>query len=424
MLNLKSKKVLSALLSLSLAFEPMALAENNPKNTSEQSLGNKIVQKAKKVVTHPGFYIPAGIVGAGVTYLTGKAIYNNNKYSKPRIMDGSNTSSGSIEVRDGYNSLDENEKILYDMIVENTNYENLEERKDDDTYTYSIKDKLPYQIRDFIRKYPLETTYKGYSGRDLSRLNYEERTKILRAVTLDNPDFFWLYDINIQYHVRESDEFQEKTLVECSLNSIFSKNEIESKKNELENKVNEILSQIPNRATDCEKATFIHDYICENCKYFEYPKEESDAVKWKVQTAYGCLCEGKAVCEGIARAYQLLMNRAGVECRTIYGAANEDCLVIKLSKVLDSNLNHAWNIIKINGEWRHVDVTWDLPFWYRNFILRGGKYGYFLLTNKEIQEDHRIGIPYGNGNEEIKNANGYRNCNLPKEIAKDIKVYY
>ena len=212
------------------------------------------------------------------------------------------------------------------------------------------------------------------------------------------------------------------------MNSIFSKNEIESKKNELENKVNEILNKmydkIGRNSTDYDKATFIHDYICENCKYFEYPKEESDAVKWKVQTAYGCLCEGKADCEGIARTYQLLMNRAGVECRTIYGAANEDCLVIKLSKVLDSNLNHAWNIIKINGEWRHVDVTWDLPFGYRNFILRGGKYGYFLLTNKEIQKDHRIGIPYGNGNEEIKNANGYRNCNLPKEIAKDIKVYY
>ena len=119
MSNFKNKKVLSALLSLSLAFEPMAFAQNNTKNKSEQSLGNKIVQKAKKVVTHPGFYIPAGIVGAGVTYLTGKAIYNNNKYSKPRIMDGSNTSSGSIEVRDGYNSLDENEKYVYDCIVEN-----------------------------------------------------------------------------------------------------------------------------------------------------------------------------------------------------------------------------------------------------------------------------------------------------------------
>lgn len=118
------------------------------------------------------------------------------------------------------------------------------------------------------------------------------------------------------------------------------------------------------------------------------------------------------------------MNRAGVDCRTISGAANEDCLVIKLSKVLDSNLNHAWNIIKINGEWRHVDVTWDLPCaWYKKCVLRGGKYGYFLLTNEEIQEDHRIGIPYGNSNDEYINANGYRNFNLPKEIAKDIKVY-
>ena len=46
------------------------------------------------------------------------------------------------------------------------------------------------------------------------------------------------------------------------------------------------------------------------------------------------------------------------------------------------------------------------------------------ITNEEIQEDHRIGIPYGNGNDEYINANGHRNFNLPKEIAKDIKVYY
>ena len=389
MLNLKSKKVLSALLSLSLAFEPMALAENNPKNTSEQSLGNKIVQKAKKVVTHPGFYIPAGIVGTvvgtGAICLTGKALYNNHKYSKPRQMESSNTNNEAIEVRDGYNFLGEEEKIIYKIIEENC-----------ENFTNEVR------------------TENGYYKIEICVAN--DMMRRLEAFCRNNyPEIFWI-------RLRPYTIIDNGIEVIC-LYSLFSRQEIVQNKKELEDKVSEILSQIPNGATDCEKATFIHDYICENCKYFEYPKEESDAVKWKVQTAYGCLCEGKAVCEGIARAYQLLMNRAGVECRTIYGAANEDCLVIKLSKVLDSNLNHAWNIIKINGEWRHVDVTWDLPFWYRNFILRGGKYGYFLLTNKEIQEDHRIGIPYLYETK-CKNANGFRNLNLPEEIARDIKVYY
>lgn len=421
MLNLKSKKVLSALLSLSLAFEPMALAENNPKNTSEQSLGNKIVQKAKKVVTHPGFYIPAGIVGTvvgtGAICLTGKALYNNHKYSKPRQMESSNTNNEAIEVRDGYNCLGEEEKIIYKIIEENCENFTNEVRTENGYYKIEICVANNMDLTRRLAAFCRNNYWQTSNCIATQNISLEKQFKIINAFKSDHPEIFWIY--SRPYTILDDDR-----AVIC-LYSLFSRQEVVQKKKELEDKVSKILSQIPDGATDYEKARFIHDYICENCKYFEYPKEESDAVKWKVQTAYGCLCEGKSVCEGIARAYQLLMNRAGVECRTIYGAANEDCLVIKLSKVLDSNLNHAWNIIKINGEWRHVDVTWDLPCaWYKKCVLRGGKYGYFLLTNEEIKEDHRIGIPYGNGNEEIKNANGYRNCNLPEEIAKDIKVYY
>lgn len=420
MSNFKNKKVLSALLSLSLAFEPMALAQNNPKTKSEQSLGNKIVQKAKKLVTHPGFYIPVGIVGAGAICLTGKALYNNHKYSKPRQMDGSNTNNKEVKEKYGYNCLNENEKILYDLILTNIEQNKFNTELNNeyrliiniDLNNTNLTEKQRKNIKKFIND-----TYE-------SENKFDKMVKVNKALKCDHPKLFWLWFIFI-IEICSTDTMK----INVTIKSIFQKNEIEKKENELENKVTDILNQMYNKigknATDYDKAKYIHDYICKNCTYFHYPKEESDAVKWKVQTAYGCLCEGKAVCEGIARAYQLLMNRAGVECRTIYGAANEDCLVIKLSKVLDSNLNHAWNIIKINGEWRHVDVTWDLPrAWYKKCVLRGGKYGYFLLTNEEIQEDHRIGIPYGNGNDEYINANGHRNFNLPKEIAKDIKVYY
>ena len=46
------------------------------------------------------------------------------------------------------------------------------------------------------------------------------------------------------------------------------------------------------------------------------------------------------------------------------------------------------------------------------------------IPTKTSQLFNDSGFLTGISNEEIKNANGYRNCNLPKEIAKDIKVYY
>ena len=61
-----------------------------------------------------------------------------------------------------------------------------------------------------------------------------------------------------------------------------------------------------------------------------------------VHTAAGALVFGKAVCEGYAHAYQLLLNRKGIPNRLIASTA----------------MSHAWNAVKINDLWYHVDPTY------------------------------------------------------------------
>ena len=61
------------------------------------------------------------------------------------------------------------------------------------------------------------------------------------------------------------------------------------------------------------------------------------------------------------------MNLLGVEC---YYVSSE-------------LMNHGWNIIKINGEYYHVDVTWDDPV-LDNFGMVN--HDYFLLSDNKIQE--------------------------------------
>ncbi|MDO4199773.1 MAG: transglutaminase-like domain-containing protein [Clostridia bacterium] len=147
---------------------------------------------------------------------------------------------------------------------------------------------------------------------------------------------------------------------------------------ELELKIREILHEMNDRGykTDFEKAVFLHDYICNNCKYnwgtlidarlgFGADYFGTD-FSYK---AYGCLICKSAVCSGIAKAYRLLMTRAGVKCKYISGGTPRGA--------------HAWNIVRINGEWYHVDVCSDL-IW--KAIC--GKYKWFMLTEKEISQDH------------------------------------
>lgn len=62
---------------------------------------------------------------------------------------------------------------------------------------------------------------------------------------------------------------------------------------------------------------------------------------------YGGLVNHCTVCLGSATSFQLLMDLAGIECITVIGAD-------------DSNRgDHAWNMVKLYGNWYCVDVGWD-----------------------------------------------------------------
>lgn len=88
--------------------------------------------------------------------------------------------------------------------------------------------------------------------------------------------------------------------------------------------------------TDLQKALAIHDYLAANYSY-----DASYTCYW----GYDLLVRGTAVCNGYAQAYMDLMNRVGVE--TVMVESEE--------------MDHGWNMIKLNGNWYHVDVTWDDP---------------------------------------------------------------
>ncbi len=88
--------------------------------------------------------------------------------------------------------------------------------------------------------------------------------------------------------------------------------------------------------TDMEKLRSLHDWVCAHTVYDvgneNDPKNHTDA---------SILLNGVSVCEGYARMCNLLYNEAGIE----------SCYV--------SSPDHAWNIVRINGNYFHTDATWD-----------------------------------------------------------------
>ena len=103
--------------------------------------------------------------------------------------------------------------------------------------------------------------------------------------------------------------------------------------------VKQALSHVDSSMSDMEKAIVLHDYIAINCQY------DTTLARANCHSAYGALAEQVAVCQGYALAYKYLLNQVGIEC-----------LMVSSKK-----LNHAWNMVKLDGKYYQVDTTWDDP---------------------------------------------------------------
>lgn len=149
---------------------------------------------------------------------------------------------------------------------------------------------------------------------------------------------------------------------------------------ETQDAINAALSVIKSDMTDYEKYKALHDYMIENMDY------DNDAVE-KLSSdvtdegLYIGLVRGKGICWVYSYVYQELCNRIGLYCDNVGGEAKG----IIYSADTPSWMGHDWNIVKIDGNYYHVDVTWDDP-------LPGGtlRYDYFLLSDDELKElnDH------------------------------------
>ena len=266
--------------------------------------------------------------------LSGSYYDNATSHVEDETSYQSNFNGSKIAINVGYDCLDtDSEKICYKLILRN------------------------------VEKISSETNSKGLYGIEPvilpdQVLDSNQIKKVIYAVQNDRPDIFWLSS----YFSYSSS--QRGTTIK--LGSNFSKKDMVDATNKLWNKIAEILNKVPESATDYEKELFIHDYLVENCAYTRRQNHGP-----QVYTAYGCLVNGQAVCEGYSRATQILMCALGIECRTISGTRNTE--------------SHMWNIVRLGNEWYHLDVTWD-----DQEAIK--KYNYFNVTDDIIQKDHKIAV--------------------------------
>ena len=88
---------------------------------------------------------------------------------------------------------------------------------------------------------------------------------------------------------------------------------------------------------------------------------------------YSCIVAGSAACEGYAKAAKYLLEKAEIECFTLVGDAQN---------FEGETESHMWNIVNIDGEYYHLDTTWDDP----DGSESGMSHIYMNLNDDEIKK--------------------------------------
>ena len=183
------------------------------------------------------------------------------------------------------------------------------------------------------------------------------------ALLSDHPEYFWYCGDYTYIQVNQGYISQVKPGYTLGGKAVIgSSPELIAARSELANKINEILAGMT-AETAYDKVLYLHDYLI---GAVEYVQSDDD------QTAYGALIGGKAVCAGYTRAFQLLLNMAGIPCWKVDGNALNS---------QGQTEAHSWNVVWLEDKCYYFDPTWDDRGTYKS-------HAYFGLSLEQISKDH------------------------------------
>lgn len=165
---------------------------------------------------------------------------------------------------------------------------------------------------------------------DLTGFSEEAFSRVLYVLLHDCPELFF-FDGHVTIWSLGS-----SMLTSVDLSYCMNKEERSKREGIIRGIISSLKSQVGTRG-EYEREKAVYRYILDHCKYL---KNEPHTVR-----ADSVLCDGLAQCEGYAKALSLLLRSLGIADAYVHSEA----------------VDHAWNMVRIQGNWYQCDVTWDDP---------------------------------------------------------------
>ena len=161
----------------------------------------------------------------------------------------------------------------------------------------------------------------------------------MQNLFLDHPEIFY---VKTNYTVSTVDLIKGKRVEVLLEYTVADKNELDNKINEVSTVLDELVNEAKGKDI-FEAELYLHDKIATMCKYYRY--ENIEDIPEECHSIYGCVVNKSAVCDGLSKTLQIALDKLGIESILVSGSIQDQL--------------HAWNLVKLEDEWYHVDITSD-----------------------------------------------------------------
>lgn len=200
----------------------------------------------------------------------------------------------------------------------------------------------------------------------------EQTERVFQCVLNDHPELFYVDGYS---YTKSTNITGEVVAMEFAGTYTLSVEEACARKAEIEEAARAMLAEIGEQVSEYEKVKAVYETIILNT---DYDLEAPDN-----QNIYSVFVGKASVCQGYAKAVQYLLNRLQVECLFVLGG-------------VDNGEKHAWNMVKVDGSYYHLDATWGDPAYLTGaedetvVYMPDVSYDYLCITTAQLLRTHYL----------------------------------
>lgn len=198
--------------------------------------------------------------------------------------------------------------------------------------------------------------------------------RIFQCVLMDHPELFYVEG----YTYRKYTKGDRIVAIQFSGTYSMDAEQAIARHSQIELEVENILDGAKGFTDDYDKVKYVYETVI---YHTEYNLDASDN-----QNMYSVFVNRESVCQGYAKAVQYLLERMGVECTLVFGT-------------VENGEGHAWNLVKVNGNYYYVDATWGDPSYQleqkepSDEYFPEISYDYLCITTEQLLRTHLVDEP-------------------------------